>query len=184
MKHRRRKKPRKQRRKGRPQRRIALHMQPVAPADLADAHGLLLATPAEGSDMPLIRMEVVAGGMVRLHLTDHPLNCFLRALDRRFPEDPNKLRSLAVRTLALCAITWTDECRRWIVDERDPEHVLVHPAVMEVAAGMPLNDQGGFHRVEFFRRVAEVAAAKYADADPALADTVIDAAGGLEGGEP
>jgi hypothetical protein len=77
-----------------------LHVQAVDPAELADALSLLPAAPPARPGMPLILMTELPGDMVRLQVTEHPFNGFVRTLQKKFATDRNKVFSLILRTLA------------------------------------------------------------------------------------
>ena len=105
-------------------------------------------------------VEDEEGELKRIVLEDTRLNRAALAIQEQFAPDFEKFQSVMMRYFALLRLTRLEEMAKWQQQAGDDGSVAVHPAVLVVAATIPLARDGAFDAAEFFSKVEEVAASK------------------------
>jgi hypothetical protein len=90
-------------------------------------------------------------------LDDTRLNRAAVAILDQFAPDFEKFQSLMMRYFALLRLTPLEKMKQWQTTASAENSVAIHPAVLTVAATLPLDGSGGFDEMEFFSKVEEVA---------------------------
>ena len=132
---------------------------PISPDELERL--VRIADEGTGEELP---EELLEKGVVKkdddLDMADIAL---INAATHYCGDDKHKLLSMISRVHSLFSILCSREARDWIGFNREmPDLTLsFHPALIDVAATLPLRIGGEFESKEFFRRVRELAATKY-----------------------
>ena len=112
--------------------------------------------PMESPSRLGVSIEMSPGDIQRIQLTDHPMNRFGMAVREHFGDDKRKMASFLMRWFALMKVMALPECQRYIRDEEGTSACLVHSAVFDAAAQMPLNEEWHFDTPAFFAKVGEL----------------------------
>ncbi|MBI2821900.1 MAG: hypothetical protein HYX74_06720 [Acidobacteria bacterium] len=136
------------------------NIKPVDPREFAFA--LRIGSAAFGYRMPVrlagrqeLLVEDESGSLQEVVLEDTPLNRAALAIWEQFGSDHEKFQCLMMRYFALVRLARHAKMQQWQMSIDDGRNVMVHPAVLVVAATLPLQSDGGFDEKEFFTRVQE-----------------------------
>jgi len=135
-------------------------LKPVAPEDFEFA--LRLGSAAATGQMPMksparrdVTFEMEPGGSRTIRFADTPFTRMWLAIRDHCGGDGNKFLAMFWRFDALLKVADTDQMKPWTRDSEDGW--LLHPAMIEAAAVMPLDSTGDFEPAQFAERVAEIA---------------------------
>ena len=104
------------------------------------------------------------GSVTRIGLTDSPINRMGVAIRQEYGADSEMFQNIMFRILALMKALHHPETMEAMVEEcEDSEGAMVHPAVIEAAALLPLNEEGDFEIQELLREAEKIAEEKYPD---------------------
>jgi hypothetical protein len=101
------------------------------------------------------------GKVEEIRFTDIPMNRGMIALKERYGDDQDKFFSIVLRIQSLFKIYQDGVVEKYI--RRKGEIVEIHPAVVDAAASVKLNDQGWFPVDKFLETVDELIHTKYKD---------------------
>ena len=101
------------------------------------------------------------GKIERIAFTDIPLNRGMIALKERYGDDQDKFFSIVLRIQSLFKLYQDKNVEKYL--RRNGEIVEIHPAVIDAAATVKLNDQGWFPVDKFIETVDELIHIKYKD---------------------
>lgn len=97
------------------------------------------------------------GNARRFALEDNRWNRATVAIFDHFAPDLEKFQSVMMRYMALLRLTRGERMKSWQHEVGAENRVAVHPAILIVAATLPLVRDGAFDEEEFFAKVEEVA---------------------------
>ena len=137
-------------------------VKPVDPREFAFALQVGSATfsgrmPMESLSRREFLVEDENGRPQEIILDDTRLNRAAVAILDQFAPDFEKFQSLMMRYFALLRLTPLEKMKQWQTTASAENSVAIHPAVLTVAATLPLDGSGGFDEMEFFSKVEEVA---------------------------
>lgn len=99
------------------------------------------------------------GTIQRIAFTDIPLNRAALAIGNHCASDKKKFVAIMLRYFAFLDLWKREDMKAWVKDEPDGKHILLHGAVLEAAATMPINPKSlRFNPKLFFQRVRDIAA--------------------------
>lgn len=132
---------------------------PIDPDEFAFAFNLGVA--ATTYRMPMkspreYKLNIKSDGEMRsVQFADIPMNRMAFAIREHCGDDYDKFKSILARNIALIHVVRSDKAKSWM--RIGPEAREIHPAVVEAAAVMPLDEKGEFDEGPFFKEVAEIA---------------------------
>lgn len=103
------------------------------------------------------------GDSAAIRFMDSGFNRLASALREHFPA-PEKFFSVLTRLSAYLVLSrYSEGMRDWArPNPVDPDSFLIHQAVVDVVATMPVSADGCFDEIDFFKRVDDLARTKYA----------------------
>lgn len=121
------------------------------------AHALKMPMKSPATEGGSIRFP--DGREIQFNFTDIPANRALMAMRDHFGPDTNSFVAAAMRFFALHRLWPHERMKKWVKPSpEEPDVVLMHDAVFQAAATLPLDDNGEFAEKAFFDRVEELAA--------------------------
>lgn len=91
--------------------------------------------------------------VINIEIADSSLFRFVTAISSHYEEDEISVYNAVFRFRALNSILKSPLLEEWRIPSTDPDSCLVHPAVFEAAAKVPLNRKGKFDEMQFFEEV-------------------------------